>query len=196
MADPDYFTTAELQALPDCAGFSEAQILAAAAYFTSIVENELGVSLIHRTHTETLDGLYNLSLPLLSSYITAIDTVTVDGATVSTSLLAVDPSGRLRYKNGFTRWSGWAIGNVVVTYTAGLYAACPADVKDAVMWATRDRLLGQTDQSGIDIRKTSQSNDLGGVTNYVLPGVNRPTGYPDLDAVIASRQRALGPAAG
>jgi hypothetical protein len=115
---------------------------------------------------------------------------------VSVSLLTVDAVGRLRYKDGYSRWSGSAVANVVVTYTAGLYSACPPDVKDAVMWAVRDRLLGQDDRAGIDIRKTSQSNDLGGVTTYILPGEKRPTGYPDLDAVIASRQRSLGPAAG
>lgn len=195
MTDPDYFLTADVLALPGCSSFTEAQVLAAAAYFTSIVENELGVSLIQRSFAETLDGACSLALPLIQTRVTLVS-VTVNGVTVSLSLLTVDAAGRLRYKNGCTRWSGATVANVVVTYTAGLYATCPADVKDAVMWATRDRLLSQSDAAGIDSRKTSMSNEMGGTTTYLLPGDKRPTGYPDLDAVIASRQRALGPAAG
>jgi hypothetical protein len=85
-------------------------------------------------------------------------------------------------------WTAGA-GNVVVTYTAGRYTTCPDDIKDAVMWATRDRLLSQGDRAGIDVRRTSMSNDLGGTTTYLLPGEKRPTGYPDLDALISSYTR-------
>jgi hypothetical protein len=121
--------------------------------------------------------------------------VTVGGTTVSVSgLTAV--GGVLRYATSGsytgTVWTAGA-GNVVVTYTAGRYTTCPADIKDAVMWATRDRLLSQGDRAGIDVRRTSMSNDLGGTTTYLLPGEKRPTGYPDLDALIASYtpQRSL-----
>jgi hypothetical protein len=53
------------------------------------------------------------------------------------------------------------------------------------MWATRDRLLGQGDMAGIDVRRTTVATEFG-TTSYVLPGEKRPTGYPDLDALIAS----------
>jgi hypothetical protein len=62
VADPDYFTVAEFTALPDCAGFQETPILAAAAYFTTIVEREIGEPFIQRTVTETLDGRGTASL--------------------------------------------------------------------------------------------------------------------------------------
>ena len=54
--------------------------------------------------------------------------------------------------------------NVVVTYSAGEYATVPADIKGAVMWATRDRLLSEKSENGIDPRRTSMTTDLGGTT--------------------------------
>jgi hypothetical protein len=190
VANPDYFTVAELQALPDCAAFIEAQILPAAAYFTTIVEREIGRAFIPRTITDELDGDNTSSLLLSRVNGTSVTSATVDGATVDPTLLTCR-GGRLRYKAvGSTYRKPFlrGVANVTVTYTAG-EATCPADIKNGVMWATRDRLLGQSDSAGIDIRKTSMTNELGGTTTYLLPGEKRPTGYPDLDALIASYVR-------
>lgn len=188
MADPDYFTLAELRALPDCAGsaFTDAQINAAAAYFTAIVEREVGFPFIPRTYTETFDGCGQRAILLGQAYIRSLTSVTVDGVSVSVGSFTT-ASGVLRYLNWAT-WSYSAPSNVVVVYSASKYATCPADVKDAVMWATRDRLMAQSDQNDVDIRKTSITTDYG-TTSYILPGEKRPTGYPDLDAVIASYVR-------
>lgn len=186
MADPDYFTLAELKALPDCADFSDARIEAAAAYFTAIVEREIGYPLIPRVFTVTTDGSGVEALNLPHTYIRSVVSATVDGSAVDPGLLSVS-NGRLRYLDS-TLWVG-EVDSVTVTYTAGNFEACPADVKDAVMWATRDRLLSQGDMAGVDARRTSITTDFG-TTNYVLPGEKRPTGYPDLDAVIASYKRS------
>jgi hypothetical protein len=85
----------------------------------------------------------------------------------------------------------WTCGvsNVTVVYSAGDFATCPADIKDAVMWATRDRLLSQDARTGSDARKTTVNTEYG-TTTYVLPGEKRPTGYPELDALIASYLRS------
>lgn len=184
---PDYFTLAELRALPDCGSttFTDAQIEGAAAYFTAIVEREVGYALIPRAFTDTLDGAGGRDLILTQGYVRSLTGVEVDGNVVSTSLLTVS-GGVVRYLDGST-WSD-DIANVEVTYAAGRYAECPDDIKDACLWATRDRLLSQSDQSGIDVRKTSMSTDFG-TTNYILPGEKRPTGYPDLDAAIAGYVR-------
>lgn len=187
MADPDYFTTAELAQMPDCGSFTEAQVLAAAAYFTAIVEREVGQPFIPRTYTETLDGTGTTTVVLPHGHIRSLTTVTLDGVAVTTTLLTAE-SGVLRYIDNGTTWTLGA-SNLVVVYVAGAYATCPGDIKDAVMWATRDRLLSQGDRSGIDVRRTSMSDALGGTTTYLLPGEKRPTGYPDLDALIASYTR-------
>jgi hypothetical protein len=187
VADPDYFTLAELRALPDCGSttFTDAQINAAATYFTAIVEREIGYPLIPRTFTDVLDGGGFWGLVLSQAYVRSLTTVEVDGASVSTALLTVS-GGVLRYLDG----SAWSddIANVEVVYSAGRYATCPGDIKNACLWATRDRLLSQSDSSGIDVRKTSVNTDFG-TTNYILPGEKRPTGYPDLDAAIAGYVR-------
>jgi hypothetical protein len=188
VADPDYFTLAELRALPDCSGstFTDAQVNAAAAYFAAIVEAELW-PMIARTYVDKFDGNDETSLDLSQSLNVALTSVTVDGTAVTTSLLTTSATGSLRYKNG-TRWFANNANGIVVTYTAG-ESAVPADVKSACMWATRDRLLSQSDSSGIDVRKTSMSTDFG-TTSYILPGENRPTGYPELDAIILRRQKS------
>lgn len=192
MADPDYFTLAEFRLLPDMGSsttYSDDQILAAAAYFTAIVEREIGEPFIPRTFTETLSGAGAYGLVLGQSHVRSIGSLTVGGTTVDTSLIDTF-GGVLRYKANLYAGPVWTPGvaNVVVTYVAGRYSAAPADIKDAVMWATRDRLLGQSDQNGVDIRRTSLATDMGTVS-YVLPGEKRPTGYPELDALIASYVR-------
>lgn len=190
MADPEYFTTAAVQALPGCSGFTEAEVLEAAAYFVDIVEREVGTPFVPRSYTETLRGDGCTQLVLSQIYVRSLTSVTVGGVTVDVSTLDAT-HGVLRYATatswGMTPWQ-WGVA-VVVVYSAGAYATCPDDIKDAVLWATRDRLLGQSDASGIDSRKTSMTNDLGGTTTYLLAGEKRPTGYPDLDAVIASYVR-------
>lgn len=187
MADPDYFTTAALQALPDCSAFTEAQILATAAHFTTIVEREVGAPMIPRSYTDTLDGAGRRTLILSQPWVRSLTTVTVDGDAVTVGLLTA-ASGVLRYLDG-TTWAATEPSNVVVTYSAGKYETCPSDVKEAVMWATRDRLMSQASDSAQDPRQSSMTNDLGGTNQYVLPGEKRPTGYPELDAVIASYAR-------
>lgn len=186
MADPDYFTLAEFRALPDMESADEGKVLAIAAYFTAIVERETGRCFVPRTITETLSGGWASAIVLKRADVVSVTTLIVDGSSVGTGTVAAG-AGVLRYLDG-TRWSNAAPDNVTVTYSAG-DAAPPADIKDAVMWATRDRLLAQGDQNDVDIRKTSITTEYG-TTSYVLPGENRPTGYPDLDALIASYKRS------
>lgn len=198
MADPDYFTTAEFRTLPDMGdvtAYPEAKILAAAAYFTSIVEREVGVSMIPRTFVDIFDGGAGHTLTLSQRRVRSVTSVTVNGLAVDVSLLSVNEGGAVRYLDGATTWPATGVTVATVTYSAG-HDACPPDVKDAVMWATRDRLMSQTSATAIDVRKTSATNEFGGTVTYVLPGEKRPTGYPDLDAVIASRSRATRPLIG
>lgn len=193
MADPDYFTAVEFLALPDMTslGPSNPTILGAAAALTSIVEREVGAPFVPRVFVDTLNGNGQAGLVLNQTHVVTITGVTVSGVAVDvTQLRAV--SGVLRYINpqGYVTGYPWfpGAGNVVVTYTAGQYATCPADVKDAVMWATRDKILTQGSAAGVNARRTSVSTAQG-VETYLLPGEKRPTGYPPLDAVIASYQR-------
>lgn len=186
---PDYFTLTEFRALPDMANattYPDARVEASAAYFTSVVEREVGAPFIPRSVTETLDGTGASTLVLSTIHVRSLTSVTVGGVAVTVGDLTAE-YGILRYLNGGTSWAG-GVQNVTVTYMAGEFAVCPPDIKEPVMWATRDRLLNQATSAGVDARKTSVQTEFG-TTNYVLPGERRPTGYPELDAAIAGRQR-------
>lgn len=193
MADPDYFTLAEFRALPemdDATKYQESKVLAAASHFVRIVEREVfgstGEGFIPRTLTQTFSGDSQVVLVLKSANVRSLTTVTVDGSSVLVADLSGE-AGILRYLDG-TRWN-LGVANVAVTFSAGKYASCPDDVKDAVMQATRDRLISQASDAAQDPRQSSMTNDLGGTNQYVLPGEKRPTGYPELDALIASYAR-------
>lgn len=191
MPDPDYFTLAEFRELPDMddeGRYSDDKVEAAAAYLTETVEREVGVPLVPRTATETLDGTGGLALVLSHVHVRSLTSVTVGGTSVDVNDLTAT-HGLLRYVNRSTSWPV-GISNVVAVYSYGEYATCPDDIKDPVMWATRDRLLNQSTQAGANARRTSVSNDIGGTTTFVLAGEKRPTGYPDLDAAIAGRRRS------
>jgi hypothetical protein len=185
----EYFTLAEIRALPDVTegGYSDAVIEAANAHFVSIVEREVGTSFISRTVTDEVHdgGVYEIILK--KRFVLSVTSATENGTAV-TDTLSVSSNGLLqRFATGSYTPKVWLSGsrNIRVTYSAGYSATCPADLKSAVMWATRDRLITQGSQNGIDVRRTSVTNDLGGTIQYVLPGEKRPTGYPELDAVIA-----------
>jgi hypothetical protein len=193
----EYFTLAEIRALPDVTegGYSDAVIEAANAHFVSIVEREVGTSFISRTVTDEVHdgGVYEIILK--KRFVLSVTSATENGTAV-TDTLSVSSNGLLqRFATGSYTPKVWLSGsrNIRVTYSAGYSATCPADLKSAVMWATRDRLITQGSQNGIDVRRTSVTNDLGGTTQFLLPGEKRPTGYPELDALIASYQRSTSP---
>lgn len=189
MTDPDYFTLAELRALPDMSDatrYPDATALLRAAEVVGIIEREVGTSFVARQVTdEPHDGGY-YAIPLRVMF--ALDgTVSAneDGAAVTDDLVV--RSGVLRRFSPGNRtdvlpWNR-GIGNVLVTYSAGYSTEPPPDIKAAAMKATRARLLEQDSQAGIEDRRTSMTNEMG-TTTFVVAGEKRPTGYPDVDAVI------------
>lgn len=188
---PDYFTYAELRALPDMGDatkYTDARIDSAAAEIVAIIEREVGTSFIYRTATEVLSGAGEPALFLASPYVAAISSISVGNVVTDVTTVYAD-HGILRYTSG----ASWTTGvrNVTVTYTAGYSATPPADVKQAALWGTRARLLEQGQGSLAHDRATSISNDAGGTTSYVLAGEDRPTGYPRVDATILGWKKRL-----
>lgn len=185
---PDYFTLAELSALPNMAEgrYTDARKEAAAAYVVGIIEREVGTSFIARTVTaESHDGGCD-EIVLSQPHVLSATSATEDGVTVTDTLRV--QSGILRRFSSATdfiplQWST-GVGNVLVTYQAGYSTTPPADIKEAALQATRWRLLATNSNSDMQARQTSQSNDLGGTTNYAVAGTDHPTGYPEVDAVI------------
>jgi hypothetical protein len=87
----------------------------------------------------------------------------------------------------------WAsgYGNVSVTYQSGYSATPPADIKEAALAATRWHLLEGRASNVHSPRQTSITNELGGTVNFAVAGTDRPTGYPDVDAVIVGWRNEL-----
>jgi hypothetical protein len=193
VTDPDYFTLAEFRAssadTSNTTTYTDARVLAAAAYITGIIEREVGTSFISRTVADEVHdgGCFEVILKRPFTLATAV-TATENGTAV-TDTLSVSPNGLLqRFATGSYIPKAWLAGsrNLRITYAAGYSSTVPPDVKEAAMRGTRAYLLETRDQAGVLDRRSSQSNDLGGTTTFVIAGSDHPTGYPQVDAVIVA----------
>lgn len=186
----DYFLEAELRALPqmsDTTTYTTARVEAAAAYITAIIEREVGTSFISRAVTGEIHDGGRYEIVLKKPHVLSVTSATEDGTAV-TDVLRVK-SGIVRKFSASTSYTPgyWAAGtgNVAITYAAGysLIADIPKDIKEAALKGTRAHLLSTNSNAGIDDRRTSMNTEIGTV-NFVIAGPDRPTGYPEVDAVI------------
>ena len=189
----DYFTEAELKALPDMSGETTARITAAAEWAVGVIEREVGTSFVARTVTGEIHDGGTDAIVLDSPFVLSVTSATEDGAAVTDTLRA--RGGVLRRFSGATSFtpSSWAsgYGNVAVTYQSGYSTTPPADIKEAALQATRWHLLEGRASNVQTPRQTSSTNDMGGTVNYAVAGPDRPTGYPDVDAVIVGWRTRL-----
>lgn len=190
MADPEYFLLTELRALPqmsDTTTYTEARCLAAAAYITAIIEREVGTSFVSRTVTGEVHDGGTYDIVLNKPHVLSVTSATEDGAAV-TDVLRVKSGIVRKFSSASSYTPGyWAAGtgNVAVTYAAGycVLADIPKDIKEAAMKGTRAHLLATNSNAAIDDRRTSMNTEQGQV-QFVIAGEKRPTGYPEVDAVI------------
>lgn len=191
----EYFTEAELRALPQMSStttYTSARIDAAAAYFVSIFERFCGVAFIPRTVTDERHDGGTVGITLHRRRPIAASAVTEDGVAV-TNTLRIDRGVLRQFSAGSSVPIQWLAGveNVAVTYTHG-FSAIPGDVKEAALQATRARLLSTNSNAGVDDRRTSMNTEMGTV-NFVIAGENRPTGYPEVDAVLLGYRASRSP---
>lgn len=190
----EYFTLAELRALPDMdddTAYPDARVDAAAAYIVGVIEREVGTSFIVRSHTdEAHDGGAAAVVPA-SAYVRGVTQVKVNGV-VSTSTIKVRNDAVYRVSGSNSTPVDWpeGIGNIEVTYTSGYSSAPPADIKEIALKGTRAHLLANSENSMMNDRRTSLNTDMG-VVGFVIAGENRPTGYPEVDAAILGWKRRL-----
>lgn len=189
----EYFTEAELKALPDMSTETTPRIEAAAAWAVGVIEREVGTSFVARTVTDEVHDGGRGGIILRTPYVLSVTSVTEDGVAVTDDLRARD--GVLRRFSGATSFTpnSWAggYGNVSVTYQAGYSTKPPADIKEAALQATRWHLLEGRASNVTAPRQTSSTNDMGGTVNYAVAGEDRPTGYPEVDAVIVAWRKRL-----
>lgn len=186
---PEYFTVDEfrqIRDMSDTSKYTTARIEAAAAYVVGIIDREIfgtsGVGFVPRNLTKTLDGNGLDTLLMPTPHIRSLTTVTVGGSSVDVSGLLFN-GGVLRYPTSGGIWT-FGRGNVVVTFSAGYSAVPPADIKEAAMLATRWRLLATNSNAEMSARQISLTNDVGATIQFAVAGSDRPTGYPEVDAVI------------
>ena len=187
---PEYFTLEEVQDTPDVDfDFSDERIEAVAAAVVSIIEREVGTSFVARTVTDEPHDGGGRAIILRSPYVLSVTSATEDGETVTDTLMC--RGGVLRKLSDYASLT-WAAGfeNILVTYEAGYSAEPPADVKEMALRATRARLLETASDASMNDRRTSISNEMG-VINFSTAGENRPTGYPEFDAVILGWAKRL-----
>lgn len=196
---PDYFTLEELGALPNMTEgrYSAARKEAAAAWAVGIIEREVGTSFVARTVTETYDGGGH-AIVLRKRYVLSVTSAEENGIPVTDTLRVRNGILRRYAAAGSSTPARWADGveNIEVTYVAGYTVGdeadpVPADVKEAALQATRWRLLATNSNSDLNARQTSITNEMGGTVNFAVAGPDRPTGYPDVDAVIMGWKRRL-----
>lgn len=163
---PEYFTLGEFRELAnmdDEGKYPDSVIERAAAYVVAVIERVVGTSFVPRSFTRSLP--LSGGIPVLASpYVLEVSDV------------VADPFGSQ---------------NATVTYLAGYSETPPADIKEAAMQATRARVLETASNAKVSDRVSQMTNEAGGTTSFVLPGQDRPTGYPDVDAVIMGWRRRL-----
>lgn len=184
---PEYFTLAELRALPDMddvARYTDARVESSAAFVVAVIERVTGTSFISRTVTNEVHdgGVYGIVLR--KPHVLSVTSATIDGVAV-TETLSVRSGVVQRYATGATTPTAWTAGqrNVKVTYSAGYSSTVPADLKEAALTATRHHLITTDGKSGTSDRATSITNEYGNIQLSVA-GENRPFGLPEVDAVV------------
>lgn len=192
MPEPDYFTTAELRALPamdDSTLYTSARVLEAAAWAVGIFEREIGTSFIGRARVETYDGSAadgGYGIILREPYVQSITSVTENGEAVTPTPVILNDAGILcKFATGALSPSAWARGfaNIVVSYVGGYSATPPGDIKEAALQATRARLLSTNSRAGQSQRRRTLTTEAG-TFELSRAGGDEPTGFPEVDAVI------------
>lgn len=184
-----YFTAAELKTFdPDLASFSDAQCDAERDRTQLEFERICGVAFEARTVTSEWhlgDGAGWLWLDW--HQVTSVTAASIDGVALSAGELAdlvVDRRmGRLWRQNGWTNGE-----DILVTYAHG-YTAVPADIKQAAMLRTRERLART--MSGIHDR-SERFTVRDGVTIGLARASANLTGIDDVDAVLQRRSERFG----
>lgn len=184
---PEYFTLAELRAMPDMSSataYPPTRVETAAAYIVGVIEREVGTSFIPRTVVDEVHDGGTSAIALQSGHVLSVTSAKENGVAVTDTLL-VRNGVLLRVSGTNNTPIRWAAGyaNVKVTYGSGYSTSPPADVKEMALKGTRAHLLANASDSQMNDRRTSLNTDMG-VIQFVVAGEGRPTGYPEVDAMI------------
>jgi hypothetical protein len=195
---PEYFTLAELRALPDVSSavkYPDATVEAAAAYVVGRIESFVDSTFIPRSVIEVYDGVEANRSPtptvaLRKRHPVQVTALTESGNVYDAGALAelvIDGIFlRRRVSGSWVSWRPWQPGlqNLSITYTAGFSTVPPADVKETALWATRDRLITLVSSASHNERARAVTNEYG-TTSLATADEDHPFGLPAVDSVLA-----------
>lgn len=184
-----YFELAELRAAQDLSStttYPTERLRTARTWIENIIDQEVNASFVRRYNRDRFAAYSALPSLVLrgAAYAQALLSISINGTAVSLTGLTVDPFNRIVLTTGFP-WVTYGFGVVDVRYEAAWSDTCPADLHDVALQAARWRLISTDGVSGIPSRATSLTNEFGNV-QLSTAGNRRPTGIPDVDAVIMS----------
>ena len=190
LAQEVYFTEAEARAfrsgkLASETKYPDADIEAAREEIEEFIEKIIGYACVPRTKTVTLNGDGTAELFLPDTRVTAVSAITdtdssgtvdtYDSTDLADIVLTEYGSVRRRSLGYFT----FGYGNVSITYTHGL-PECPGPIKRAALILLYNRLVG----SDVSDRAQSFTNESGTLAYSTPNGMARPTGLPEVDAIL------------
>lgn len=177
------FSLGELQAAyAELATVGDAELEAARLAAEQRLEQAAGVAFVPRggRWAGRGSGTWRLLLPVQAA-LTGVVSVTVDGEAYA-GPLAVREWGALDREDG----SAWPEASLVaVHYLHGLPLPVPEPVRVAAMVLAREYVV----RSALSSRATVEATDVGFFRLSVADGAGRPTGIPEVDAVVAAYGR-------
>lgn len=188
-----YFELAELRAMNDLGSdtaYPTARLRAARDWIEGRIDQACNASFVRRYARDRWASWAGDTRLVLrdSAWPRRLLSVTVAGTAQDVSTLAVTPYGEVTYSTGLP-WLVYGWQAVDVRYEAAYVDVCPPDLHDAALQAARWRLISTDGQSGIPSRATSLTNEFGNVQLATARTGDRPTGIPDVDAVIVDWAR-------
>lgn len=202
-----YFDLAELRASQDLSSavtYPTERLRGARQWIETIIDSAVSTSFVRRYNRELLNFASDSALRYVGArrgsfsptsttvvlrdrpFIQTLLSISIGGVALTApqlALVTVDEGNRLVTTDGLA-WPG-GFGLVDVRYEAGFTDTCPSDLHDVALQAARWRLMSTDGASGIPSRATSLTNEFGNV-QLSTAGNRRPTGIPDVDAVIMS----------
>lgn len=178
-----YATLAEIRVLKDLsdkAKYPTTALITARNWAEDLVERVVGVAFVPRYARDLLDGDGCDTAWLSRLEARQLLGVRIDGVTQASTVWqgwAVYPSGAVVRISGVFP-SGHR--NIDLAYAHGLTAP-PADIEQAALTLIRYRLLEQQTRS---FDRATAINADGTTFSFAVAGANRPTGLPEVDAVL------------
>lgn len=171
-----------LDALTSAVSYPTAKLEAARAQAEARFEEATGVAWVPRHARETLTGASTSRLTLAYRPPRSLIAATIDAVAIADlTTLTLYPWGAIDRNTGLTWPSPTATTrNVVVEYTYG-YDTPPNDLRQAFLTYCRYLLVDA--RSRIPDRASVMATDMGTFT-LTTAGFRRPTGLPEIDAIL------------